>query len=61
MRFKQMDSIEKEVEIDRLYHEILENLNRVYSHAIMRGVPFLQEYLSAAANGVKRLREFKEN
>ncbi len=56
-----MDSIEKEVEIDRLYHEILENLNRVYSHAIMRGVPFLQEYLSAAANGVKRLREFKEN
>ena len=51
---------DKEKELDIIYHDILENLNRVYSHALMRGVPTLQEYLSAAANGVKKLRELKE-
>ena len=51
---------ETEAQIDRLYHLILENLNKVYSHPVMYGVPALRDNLSLAANKIKELRELKE-
>lgn len=49
-----------ETQLDKLYHEALAELNKVYSSPIMNGLPVLRDNLSLAANKIKELRELKE-